>query len=365
MNVTELERSIPANYVVLYFLIVLLAVWFIYNVFKDDIETLLKKTKKTSASEIKNTNTDNEIQQQQPTKILPSHKWIKSLENSSHILIIGNTGSGKTILAKYLLSILKDQLIIIDIKDRPNKYNSLDTTLRAYSLDNDLSFSAIETVCYSIINELKARQLSMNTGISEFQPLTVFVDEYLTIIQNVPLAKEMMLKVAVIGRELRVRLLLATQSNRVKSLGLEGIGDIKDSFTMVYLGKHILPYTKEMKVPERTLVIDSGSSIIVGDSNNLLRDTRDIDSRRLFVFGTGTDGNGNGTGDNKALKSTPLDTGIIVTTNTTTEETVHIMKGLLENKSANEISTGLKGTRNVRLEKIRFVKELMNESKEQ
>lgn len=367
MNITELEKQIPANYVVLYFLIIFLAVWLVYNIFKDDVETLLnKKQNKTKGTGC--VVTTEVQQQQQPTKVLPSHKWIKSLEASSHILIIGNTGSGKTILAKYLLSSIRDQLVIIDIKDRPNKYNSTDSSVRSYSLDSDLSFSTIDTVCSKLIGELKTRQRAMNTGTNDFSPLTVFIDEYLTIIQNVPVAKEMMLKVAVIGRELKVRLVLATQSNRVKALGLEGIGDVKDSFTMCYLGKHILPYTKEGKVQERTLVIDDGTSILFGDTNNIMKHTSDIESSRLFVFeessNDSTDGNGNGNTDNKALKNIPLENDVTITntTNITPEETILVMNGLLEGKSANEISANLKGTRNVRLEKIRVIKELMNET---
>jgi biotin operon repressor len=54
------------------------------------------------------------------------------------------------------------------------------------------------------------------------------------------------------GRELRIRLLALTQSNRVKTLGIEGEGDARDNFTILRLGSFavdVLPAAREMQRP--------------------------------------------------------------------------------------------------------------------
>jgi hypothetical protein len=70
----------------------------------------------------------------------------------------------------------------------------------------------------------------------EFEELTIFVDEAPTVVSECPdVAPKLFKDIGRIGRELRIRLVLMSQTDRVKALGLEGEGDTRENFVFITL----------------------------------------------------------------------------------------------------------------------------------
>jgi hypothetical protein len=165
-----------------------------------------------------------------------AHKqWLKLVNDDPaypHLFVVGRTRSGKTALTRAILAQRKGQCLIIDPKATPGKWGSIE----GIGLDDDLSYSTIERALQSALEELKARQRAMHTGQSTFTPLTIVIDELITIAMYSTIAAEVFSKVSVIGAELNVRLIAISQSNRVKPLGISGAGDLRDNFLQLSLG---------------------------------------------------------------------------------------------------------------------------------
>jgi hypothetical protein len=170
-----------------------------------------------------------------PLKRYGSKQWLHLVNADTaypHLFVVGKTRSGKTALTRAILAQRKGECLIIDPKATPGKWGTID----GIGLDGSLSYSTIEKALQSALEELKSRQRAMHTGQSTFAPLTIVIDELITIAMYSPIAAEVFSKVSVIGAELNVRLIAISQSNRVKPLGISGAGDIRDNFLQLSLG---------------------------------------------------------------------------------------------------------------------------------
>lgn len=185
---------------------------------------------------------------------LPLHSmkvWLELVnqrrDQYPHLFLVGKTRSGKTETVK---AIVNDRLgkqggavVIIDPKARPNKWG---VGVSGVGLDENAEYSLIEAALGWVLSELKQRQHQMQEGTTDFPPLTVVVDELITIAYETKLAPDVFKKVGVIGAELNIRLIAISQSERVKPLGLDGSGDLRDNYLYIGLGnkaRDLYPYT--------------------------------------------------------------------------------------------------------------------------
>jgi hypothetical protein len=164
-----------------------------------------------------------------------------------HLFLVGKTRSGKTETVK---AIVNDRLgrqggavVIIDPKARPNKWG---VGVSGVGLDEDAEYSEIEAALAWVLSELKQRQRQMQEGVTDFTPLTVVIDELITIACETAAAPDVFKKVGVIGAELNIRLIAISHSEQVKPLGLGGSGDLRDNYLYIGLGnkaRDLYPYT--------------------------------------------------------------------------------------------------------------------------
>jgi hypothetical protein len=173
-------------------------------------------------------------------RIYPHHLWMKIVQEkpdeSPHTLIIGSTGSGKTWLAQALATARTGGVAILDPKWKPGKWGGAPVT----TVDDDLSYTSLEEACQSLLGELKKRQVALKYGQETFQPLTVVVEELPTMLDECPTAPLLFKRLGQLGRELRIRVIGLSQSDRVKTLKLEGEGDARSNYLFIRLGEHAL-----------------------------------------------------------------------------------------------------------------------------
>jgi hypothetical protein len=163
---------------------------------------------------------------------MPFRTWFhQHAVPAHHLLIVGETGSGKTTCVRAILTQRPGKLVVVDPKDRPGKWG-----ITAIGLTDELTYDRIEWILQELLNELKRRQKALNRGQTAFEPLTVVCDEFLLISRKCPLASDVFVTASIIGRELGVSFIALVQFATVKALGIEGEGDSRANFTWLHLG---------------------------------------------------------------------------------------------------------------------------------
>ncbi|KPV51634.1 hypothetical protein SE17_20100 [Kouleothrix aurantiaca] len=173
--------------------------------------------------------------------VLGISKLVKELntniDDHPHLVLFGNSGSGKTTLAQLIAGLRTGRLVILDPK-RPKgwegaKWGGLPYVTRA----TDGSYGPLVAALKAVVAEMDRRYAVMERASTPFEQLSVIFDEARNAITECPELADLYKKVISIGREVGVRLIILSTNDRVKSLGLDGEGDMRDSLRRIHLGK--------------------------------------------------------------------------------------------------------------------------------
>ena len=173
-----------------------------------------------------------------PVKYAP----IESSLKKPHLMILGETGSGKSTICKYLVSQVNAPCLIIDPHASPTDWRGFVVT------GSGRNYSDIATEFERLANLMQIRYEARDKGISQFDPLIVIIDEFPAIASS--LGKGATDTVKLLAREARkvsIRMCLLSQGAEVKTLGLEGEGSIRECFAMLRLGNFALSHGKSLK----------------------------------------------------------------------------------------------------------------------
>lgn len=185
-----------------------------------------------------------EIQVQAPVEATAPVKYapIESSLKKPHLMILGETGSGKSTICKYLVSQVNAPCLIIDPHASPTDWRGFVVT------GSGRNYEAIATEFERLANLMQIRYEQRDKGISQFDPLIVIIDEFPAIASS--LGKGATDTVKLLAREARkvsIRMCLLSQGAEVKTLGLEGEGSIRECFAMLRLGNFALSHGKSLK----------------------------------------------------------------------------------------------------------------------
>ena len=184
-----------------------------------------------------------EIAIAQPEIITPvKYAPIESSLKKPHLMILGETGSGKSTICKYLVSQVNAPCLIIDPHASPTDWRGFTVT------GSGRNYSDIATEFERLANLMQIRYEQRDKGISQFDPLIVIIDEFPAIASS--LGKSATDTVKLLAREARkvqIRMCLLSQGAEVKTLGLEGEGSIRECFAMLRLGNFALTHGKQSK----------------------------------------------------------------------------------------------------------------------
>ena len=181
---------------------------------------------------------------------------------AAHLLIIGPTGSGKTTFTRAVLAGRAGWVLIITPK--PDD----DWGAPVVTIDDDGTLGTAEAAFASVATELRRRLAASKRQQLTDQPLTIVCDDYPVLASECPSAAGVFKLVGRLGRSLRVRLIVLSQSERVKSLGLDGEGDAVANFMTVRLTR------------QHEATVDTGVNTLRLDTSEV-RDT----ARRASIAG--------------------------------------------------------------------------------
>jgi energy-coupling factor transporter ATP-binding protein EcfA2 len=189
-------------------------------------------------------------------RVMPLREWLALVndrpDEAPHTLVVGTSGTGKTTIAQSIATTRGGTLSILDPKWQPGKWGGLP----AVPIDDDGRYTQIEAAARTLLEELTARLVALKRGHTTFEEVTIIAEELPTLIKECPSASELFKQVGRMGRELRIRLVGLSQSERVKSLGIAGEGDAKDNYTLIRLGKLALDVEPEARSLGRPAVLE-------------------------------------------------------------------------------------------------------------
>lgn len=149
---------------------------------------------------------------------------------SGHVLIVGVTGDGKTMALREIVEHRSGDVVVLDPHYTPGAWG----LVRVIGGGRD--FDAIRDYMRWMDDELTRRSQQRAGGQTHFPPLTVATEEMPAIMDSGGTA------VAAIwrrwmreGRKFGLFMAVVTQSTRVRSLGIEGEGDLLENFRHVLL----------------------------------------------------------------------------------------------------------------------------------
>lgn len=166
-----------------------------------------------------------------------------------HVLIVGPTGSGKTHALKYVLNQTSGEIHVLDPHNSPKKWPQ-----NCQVHGGARNFNEIHTILELALKELQYRAEQLNKGVTDFEPLILALDEQPSLVSNVDNAEEAFSTISREGRKFGIFLYVATQSDRVKTLGITGEGDVRDNFAKV-----TLPTTIKQDAEYKTATVTIGT----------------------------------------------------------------------------------------------------------
>lgn len=173
----------------------------------------------------------------------PDHDLADFINNEECILIHGPKGSGKTTVLHHLvyrrLYQLNHEVVVIDPHRTPTKWYDADVV--GGGRDYETIFEALN----GYEEMMDARYDELNDGLVEegdHPHLTLIIDEYRSIVkaQQKALYKkrynlDSIPALLTEGRKVNMWIALVSHSKSVKSLGLEGEGDLREGFVFLHL----------------------------------------------------------------------------------------------------------------------------------
>ena len=158
-----------------------------------------------------------------------------------HLLIVGETGAGKTTLARQIAhdrhTKLGSDIIILDPHAVQPTDGSPGDWGELVAIGAGRNFAAIEEKMMDLVTELNLRYEHRRDGQVEFTDTTIFIDEWPSIkTWCKKIAPEFMKTFAHEGRKVGMRLVILSHSRLVETLGIKGESDTLTNFTVMYAG---------------------------------------------------------------------------------------------------------------------------------
>jgi len=167
---------------------------------------------------------------------------IKKALSKPHILILGETNSGKSTLVKFLISHASAPSIVLDSHAAPDDWQNMTV------IGMGRNYRAIGQEVDRLVSLMNLRYELRSKGQKNFETLIIVLDEFPACVAN--LDKSFTEQIMILVREARkvsIKLIVLSQGSEVKSLGIEGQGSIRECFAMVAIGKFAIEKAKSLK----------------------------------------------------------------------------------------------------------------------
>lgn len=177
---------------------------------------------------------------------------IKTALSKPHMLLLGETNSGKSTLVKFLVSHASAPSLVLDSHAAPDDWQNMNV------IGMGRNYPAIGQEVDRLVELMNNRYELRGQGQKQFEPLIVVLDEFPACVAN--LGKSFTENIMLLVREARkvsIKLIVLSQGSEVKSLGIEGQGSIRECFAMIAIGKFATEKAKSMKDEQIKTFIES------------------------------------------------------------------------------------------------------------
>lgn len=165
---------------------------------------------------------------------LPARAWLDYVnaqpDTVPHVAVIGPSGAGKTTLTTALLSDRTGQIVVITAKEGDHWGG-----LPYVGIDLDATYATANATFHALEAEIKQRLVAVKQSRMTADWMTIVVDDFSTLVKECPIAADVVKLTARLGRSLRVRLVMLSDSALVKAIGLEGEGETRGNFAFMRL----------------------------------------------------------------------------------------------------------------------------------
>lgn len=154
------------------------------------------------------------------------------LDSAQRVLVIGASGTGKTNLLQWVVSRRAGGVLVIDPHAAPGKWGP------AKVVGIGSNFPEIEATLDNLIELMVRRYQEIGQGLvreGEHPRLTIIIDEWMSIAYQCRNAQDVLVRLLTESRKAAFSVIIGSHSERVKSLGLDGKGDLRDGFLFIRL----------------------------------------------------------------------------------------------------------------------------------
>ena len=191
----------------------------------------------------------------QPVPLLPPQGAVEvmaALDTAQCALIVGQRDSGKTTLLQHVISrrLGRSHVLVLDPHSHPSRWPA-----GSQVVGTERDFGKIEAALHGLLALMNKRYRDIGKGLvgeGEHEPVTVIIDEWRAIVLELGKPAADIIKTLLAeSRKTNIDVFVGTHSERVKALGIEGEGDLKEGFVIVRL-------TINKLTGERKATIDYG-----------------------------------------------------------------------------------------------------------
>ncbi|MEP0868888.1 hypothetical protein NDA01_03630 [Trichocoleus desertorum AS-A10] len=184
------------------------------------------------------------------------------LDEAVGIALLGNSGSGKSSVAKYIINLMGEtQILVLDPHDDGDTWGGLPVVS---------SYEGIAEQLELLLTELDNRGPKRRRK-ERLDPVVVVCDEWPAVRSycqqnSLDVADRFLLRFGSESRKFNMLCMFCSQSGNTKALGLEGKGDFLENYLLIRLHKVALKYAKNLS--DRTVLQrlkQQGFPCLVGD----------------------------------------------------------------------------------------------------
>lgn len=164
------------------------------------------------------------------------------IDDVPHWFCKGGTGSGKSTFIRLALAyrVARGENFVIMTGKRTSVFEDVPCIGRDELKEGEwlVTYSQVQKTCRELLRELVRRD-HIPYNERTFNVLNIVLDDASLLISEVEEAFILVRQVGLLGRELKMRLIIATGSLLVKELGMEGRSDLRDHFAVITYNKRV------------------------------------------------------------------------------------------------------------------------------
>lgn len=153
------------------------------------------------------------------------------LDKAQRVLIKAASNGGKTTLLQHIADRRHGSVIVLDSQSYPDKWPD-----KCKVVGTGSDHAAISVALDNLIELMVKRYREIGEGLvreGEHPKLTIIIDEWMAIVSECPNAPDVIRRLLTESRKAAFSVFIGSHSERVKALGLDGRGDLRDGFLII------------------------------------------------------------------------------------------------------------------------------------